>query len=466
LDAQASLLDSELFHGARFPVEQNRRPQLLVNMSDLGQARSLGLSRNFVLLSNSTDRPYVFRRPDRAQFDDDYSLAALVAMSGAFPGAFPMREMRLKLKLTELERQNFFTLANALRRDPAELKAALSAAGDRFLVADGGIPDNLGLRQLINMSLMTHDTAIPESPPSARPCAFETLQSRDPDVQRCRFDLGFATDLTWNVDLAISSDASQMREFVKTASGLDAVARAINLASSSGRSPWLDLGPFNRCQMLWLTPAFSIRERQHKENPVPVTRFLPIQRASKALFGHLRDRGQLLLLARILPQGVVSLTQLESVAQDAWHRPQYEPSNSVPIGSPFPDHGFQASLPSLIDTSPDDAPAWDRSLNELAAWADSPACKAADWIETFENLPGSCAGISLAAAIEIDIENAQTAFRHTSTLTDEYSKSDAEAIYRLGQYTVALSWTHIEQSLTNACAAKGTCAARAKTNQK
>lgn len=215
LDVQQKLLERLLFHDAKLPGSLEAGappldgPLLMIAVTDLTYGFQLGLLPDGLLKLGHDGERDVYRE-DALKVFDDLNLAERVAISGAFPLAFPPR--RLKIQVDPIE---------ATGRGTREL-----------LLADGGIRDNTG-----------HDLLRAAAALSRR----ETTESSVAD---------YLMPEDWNLDATMISDAGTIFGVLEQpASGLGLLPRSFDVAGvETDRSPL----PENPCAMLsWPPPRFS-----------------------------------------------------------------------------------------------------------------------------------------------------------------------------------------------------------------
>jgi predicted acylesterase/phospholipase RssA len=167
-----------------------RRPALLLATTDLRHGLSVGVAGDGLMMAGPTTERF-FRFRDAVEIDGLGDVADIVAISGAFPGAFPAMHTAARLTVVPT------LLANS--PDTRTIPLAL---------VDGGVRDNLGLR---------------------------LLQGIDQEVRgNGRNSLswpGFKPSQDWELDLIIVSDGGQSFEAAERRLGLLAqVSRAIDLS--------------------------------------------------------------------------------------------------------------------------------------------------------------------------------------------------------------------------------------------
>lgn len=187
-DAQAAILRRVLL-----PPDAAHRdgPELVVAMTDLGHVASVGVLRDGYMVSGPTTSRF-FRKGSAISMDDLGDLADVVAISGAFPGAFPPKRVTAR-----------FT------RDPVDIATSSNIAELNLILTDGGVRDNLGLKLLEAL----HDDAQGESRTSS------TWQ-------------GFRPGGSWAQDLILVSDGGAAMQIANSVAGpLEELMRAIDVAS-------------------------------------------------------------------------------------------------------------------------------------------------------------------------------------------------------------------------------------------
>lgn len=203
LDVQAELVDRVLLGGTTDRAASVASgPTLIVNSTDLRYGLSVGFSQGGLLLAgpvvnalvvqshiNKQDVdlfPAYFRYGQALRTVELPRLAERVAISGAFPGAFPTTPIDLELS-------------------PTSQVIRLSLA-----LADGGVRDNLGINSLLLADLLARiqqDSARKE----------KQAWKNDP------------IDPGWKLDLLLSSNGGQALQTARELSSVASVVRAIEL---------------------------------------------------------------------------------------------------------------------------------------------------------------------------------------------------------------------------------------------
>lgn len=166
------------------------RPALLLATTDLRHGLSVGITSDGLMMAGPTTERF-FRFHDAVEVKGLGDVADIVAISGAFPGAFPARDTEAQLTMVPT------LLANS--PDTRTIPLAL---------VDGGVRDNLGVRLLQGIDRET------------RGIGNNSLSWA-----------GFKPSKGWALDLIIVSDGGQSLEVAEQRLGpLAQVSRAIDLS--------------------------------------------------------------------------------------------------------------------------------------------------------------------------------------------------------------------------------------------
>lgn len=172
-------------------IKPRQGPRLIIAMTDLAHVMSVGMADNGVLFVGPTTSQF-FRSGKGIAANSIGDLAELAAVSGAFPGAFPAKNVLVQL--------------NHLDSGDVNDKQHLSL---QLVLADGGVRDNLGLRLLEKMDAHARGTA-----PTA--LGFEHLTPGS----------------EWALDAIIVSDGgAAMEARTDLGSAVSQVFRAVDVAS-------------------------------------------------------------------------------------------------------------------------------------------------------------------------------------------------------------------------------------------
>lgn len=186
-DLQVSLLDRVIFNGDEHRVYSKAAPRLIINTVDTTYGLLLGFTADGLLLQ-APDGSSEFYTGEAYQPSQRFSLAERVAISGAFPGAFPSVEFDVRV-------------------DP------LGATGDgtrRLHLVDGGVADNTGLEMLV----------------TARHCA-------DPQTRYC--SPSESIDPDYATDLMLVSDASAIFGIEPDLNGVAGLSRAFDISGARAK---------------------------------------------------------------------------------------------------------------------------------------------------------------------------------------------------------------------------------------
>lgn len=206
LDVQAGLVHRVLLASAPpADVGSARGPALMTCMTDLNHGLSVGAMAQGIVLAGPTAARF-FRKDEGILLDALPRLADQVAVSGAFPGAFPA------LSVTAL-------IAN----DAAHADQPPRMTELPLRLADGGVRDNLGLHLLQAADRLAREAG-ERGPPAAR--GTEPV-SEPRELGRFR---GFDMPSDWVLDVILVSDGGQFFK-AETADGLlSNLRRAIDLS--------------------------------------------------------------------------------------------------------------------------------------------------------------------------------------------------------------------------------------------
>jgi predicted acylesterase/phospholipase RssA len=187
-DVQAALLRRTLLPEK---LDLDRGPEVMIAMTDLAHVMSVGWTRDGLMFAGPTTSRF-YRWGDVLEANGFGDLADIVAVSGAFPGAFPTKPVsvtfsRLGLPLSD-------------GADVVTMDLALS---------DGGVRDNLGLRLITEADAHQRGTA----------ATAIDQQALQPGPE-------------WAIDLIIVSDGGAAMSVGSDDMGLiDEVFRSIDIAS-------------------------------------------------------------------------------------------------------------------------------------------------------------------------------------------------------------------------------------------
>ena len=225
---QANLIDRVLLNGINASEDKPLSgPELMVAMTDLRHGLSIGALADGILMigplivsqfrsaqcialacpssaDTHLDLPTVYYSADSIVLEEFERLALRVAVSGAFPGAFPSYETVAHLRRpgTTKDLQDFFNMPMTL--------------------ADGGIRDNLGLNLLELADYASRQR-------TSRPIT-KTWMGDTPGAE-------------WQLDVIIASDGGQAFQSAAPRNTLESIARAIDLNGlETGAARLLQMG--------------------------------------------------------------------------------------------------------------------------------------------------------------------------------------------------------------------------------
>jgi len=449
LQAQAKVLDEILLRGADFPGANRTQPQLLINMTDLQKGAGIGIARDLILIAQPQDVD-LMRRPQRMKLDDELRLADLAFTPDEVRRLVLVSARKFQFVMNPAEVRNLAAWTRGRGYD-LDIPTLVAKQREVFYLADGGVFENRGVRQLMDVALSVHDPADPGRGDAPR---FNGM-----DVGERFAALGMTAGPEWAMDLVLASDASKIRESIDALTGLSAVMRAVDVASSLSDDAWVHTQRYARIKLVDLTPGDRVRDLQRRERPNSFGLQIPLSRASQEIWQYVADKPRLKQLAEILPAAAEAAMLVTALEQQAfYHRPKQESIEDVrAYFDRVPAEALEPSLVPYPRPPIEKIPPWDHSLEELNEWLAAGRCSNEHWQALFGDTAGNCEAARLAAAIALDIEHCTKVFRSASTLVDEYTAADAEAIYRLGRYVVAFDSLTINSNLQEVCDANVTC---------
>lgn len=187
-DVQAAMLRRTLLPAQTAP---GRGPDLMIAMTDLVHVMNVGQTQEGLMFAGPTSSRF-YRRGDALEVSGFGDLADTVAVSGAFPGAFPAKPISLKIS-----------------RQGQPLSKGVDVLAMDLVLSDGGIRDNLGLNLL------------------------EAADAHQRGENRAAVDRpALKPGPQWAQDIIIVSDGGAAMSVDPEAVGLiDEVSRAIDIAS-------------------------------------------------------------------------------------------------------------------------------------------------------------------------------------------------------------------------------------------
>ena len=400
LDAQADLLDRLILRGSACgtPLPAGA-PRLMVCATDVSRGWQLGFTADGLVIDGTARDRVLLAKLDA--FPAGARWARLAAMSGAFPGAFPISSARVRLGLIEENMITDFRTMNVARirpeQDP-EIELSL---------ADGGVIENLGLRLLLaahlHGKLATDGAGIARGmrlPPGKVTGAAEAYQRTT-----LNFGSGFR-DLPpeWRLDLALFSNGGQMLSS-RVEEGTPSLGRVLDIAT--GLHAVRD------------EEALRFATERRKEDDVLVHGFSP---------AYLGDPPDIEMLGG----------ENAAAARERGRR------TALPLWS----LADMLEANGLLETVLSIHPQGDTVAAELATfrarWAALPEAEQRAAGRRFPD----------EHPILRDVSACLAAFVRTSTLEDQVPPADADAIYRLGQYAVYLRYDRLKMVLELARAKK------------
>lgn len=377
LDVQAEEISRQLLGGV-MPHERqhDQQPRLMIAATDLTYGFAVGmLSDGVFLLSKHMHR---FYRNGSTIEPVTTDLGRRIAVSGAFPGAFPTTQLEIEI---------------APSLEPSR------RVHRTFILSDGGVYDNTGYRLLEAIGRFSFD---PDS-------------ELDTGGRRRLVDSGSRLDSDWRVRAILVSDASAVFGIDRDISGLAVFPRLF------------DIGP----------PAEPVpSERDRSLRPLrfsPRARFINAGLVFRANYeiDELFRQGKEFHDLPFDPHGLPSILLDELVALtpgETRHRMKQLLEEFL-AKSEF--HRDQAPGFTPRERPPYAPVSRFRSAEECLRRRDDPTGRIG---------PSTCEAVALRLAINAEVEDCVRAFAGISTLDDQLSRAEVDRLFRLGQYTVFLSW--------------------------
>jgi len=414
LDTQAEIIHSLLL-GDTSTKLCPACPRLLVNATDLRYATLVGMLDEGIVFQRPPGWEELYRDGTTLSWSKPVSLAERVAISGAFPGAFPARRARISIA----------------QGRPVEAQAPRV---DRELVlADGGVADNSGIRLLETTS------------------ALATVR-RGSDLS-----LDPAYGDAWNIDVFLASNAGALFDVPEELSSLSELTRAVDVIAQLN----LTLAITARTMSPALVESRVSRAGLSIPPPPPDQIDSSCTAAKIQMLGRQRlDEG----VTIIGPQnGLEAIDRLFTSALDGTGRTQKPNPRFVPAYYPTPIlRAIAALLPGAaaaeagqvverLDKSREELLAGDdpgRTIRQAAMASrdlDSSPRPCSDRGSAEERL--ACATSQLRVAVRREFERTIAIFASTSTLDDQLGDERVEALFRLGQTEVLIAWPILRRAL-------------------
>ncbi|HEX9459688.1 MAG TPA: patatin-like phospholipase family protein [Thermoanaerobaculia bacterium] len=393
-DVQAAMLDSLFLHGVRHR-DFGASPELMLCTTDLSGSEMIGVNRYGAVeqpIATAVERscfanpaavgmgktvPPAFTMSADCGLPADETTSSLVAASGAFPGAF-----RPKRVVTSIE------------------TSVISHTTLQYLLADGGVGDNLGLVLLDDAHQLAHASRL-ERQKQISPAIVPNAMAQWPIA-------------AWETDLVIASDASAISPRSTPRTSLAEVGRAIDVIYAS-------------------TGGDQMTGRVSGDASIPPTilitpRSLLVSISPSDLRSH-------------NTQAIHLYFGTEMVLRIA---PPTPPNG---IESPPPQISMMAFPPELVRALVANMREGDRAaaLRALSVLNRNGIYRKGRWGQpTFA--PGTAERV-LYDACRTELLRRMSVFITTSTLEDQIPGLDAESIFLLGRYLAMMNMPYIDYEL-------------------
>jgi predicted acylesterase/phospholipase RssA len=392
-NVQSALVRKLLLDRGRARLDHNEwQPRLMVNATDL----------TFGLIIGMTERGFLVKGPSGAQFyelgerlelSQSLDLADRVAISGAFPVAFPSARVGATL----------------------EDVGSTGESSRPLNLADGGIVDNLGITSLRAAATSADGGDLTSG-------EIETITD-------------WTMDSSWKVDTVLISDAGAAFEVRPELSQVELFARLFDVAGALGGQAACDPR----------SGAICFSARRYLTEPES---FFRIWDSERTLDDERQTRGLQLIPYRYpepVLRDLVALVpgdrpDLEHALEEFLSRSPYHGGESDDWMDGHRFQGAEASQqPSLAKLPP---------LEECRRMRE-----AGERIGRRMLGQASCEAAALRALLLEDVRDSLLVFRGASTLADRFPREESEALYRLGRYLVYLSWPRLAGELSGRDAA-------------
>lgn len=410
LDVQASLLRDLMFKNVPVPGSAgsepaHRGPLLMVAVTDLAYGFQFGLLPDGVLKLGH-DGDWDVLRGQEMTLHQEFDLAERVAISGAFPMAFPPRPVELSLGVVNEFRDSH----------------------RRLLLADGGIRDNTGY----DLLRVAHALA---------------LHADDPEFVRDQ-----RMPENWRIDLGLVSDAGALFGVSEESVGsMGLLSRTFDVASVATDAPARHEGcaavilqPTQLSLSIELLSPDQLFEAGYKQHGQPLLDSPFRDSFSAQLFE---------LISKQHRQSALDRPFRASFSPHWYPLPVVQAMIDVLAGDPDPflqaeARAAQSSLEAL-------KPLWNTQMRERRwprLYSDPSVHKACERLGSGNEAggelpPGACAAIDLRTRMQAAIDRDIEVFRRFSTLDDTPSAPDVRAVERLGRMLVYVRWSTLSRQL-------------------
>ncbi|MGB0909711.1 MAG: patatin-like phospholipase family protein [Nitrospirales bacterium] len=218
LDIQKEILNDFLFKDTRLEnIGKDGTPKLLINTTDLHYGLLVGFSPNGAFVSDAvTSIWWPGQLLPQTQGIDWGHLAELVAISGAFPGAFPATPLAVP--------------------DGNHLLAT-----EQLSLSDGGVLDNSGvvLLQSAHRLTLRRRQLFSVAVTSEKNKRLLTLISHQKLIawKKRQEEIGLHPPTGWKLDVILAADGGQVFKEERDVSGLQTIDRAVSLSGLYGQMP-------------------------------------------------------------------------------------------------------------------------------------------------------------------------------------------------------------------------------------
>lgn len=408
LDVQRDLLQEVLYETAEAAETRgasgDHRPEIMIATTDLTYGFQVGLLDDGILKLGEGPRKEGVYRGEIFEPESRWSLAQRVAVSGAFPLAFPSRPYRVRVKP----------------------RAATGRGIRELLLVDGGIRDNSGVDLLLAADRSAELAKLTEPIAGPAPEATRRFQEEEKKVAEEEF-----MSPAWDLDTFLISDGGAALGVLEDpVSSLEVLPRAFAIAEIEIQHVPLTKSPCDKLRDPRLAPHFSPARQMIEPS---------------AQFNGKNDSDQRAELERIWQITFDPALYPESVLKEIVRNlPPESRSEAEPVSAAFR---------KAWATHRTDGSQWTRSFKKAR---ESHFCDGwqSEQPEPARLLPGSCDAAHLLRILSQGLMQDLEVFRSTSTLNDRLSDATLDALERLGRQLVYLEWPLLQRTLDQAVACK------------
>jgi predicted acylesterase/phospholipase RssA len=396
LDVQRALLSKTSLEAQSAWPSREDQPELMIATTDLAYGFGVGFFKDGMVLIMAGDPTSDVYRGDAYRPKQHPDLPSAIAMSGAFPMAFPASEFKVSV-----------------------ISDHGSGTGERTMyLSDGGVADNLGTDLLLAAR--------------ARTCLASTP---------C--DPRYHTSQRWAVDVVVASDAGAIGGVATNVRGMKALSRAFDvvgmkgapsrLRPTEGQSYPIAVSATAAFALPDAGTLFALENGKGASNDTS-----KIGRISFDLKRDYPDPVLQKIINLLSPErGKVARSALAAYREQTQDAPAFNRLQALDWYdqlnmSEGPEHcrlAFGKTAPPSKSTS--------------------PAKTSSDWIA------GVCEALAFREAVRAEIRDCVLTFRDVDTLNSWLTKKQIDKVHRLAQLMAYIQWPQLKRDLDEALRKSG-----------